>query len=89
MATYLAHPKIGEKSAARGTALSESVRVQRVSELPDKQSAAIAFHRDGTVIIYMREEDLTPAGAIALEAILAQGRVDYHKQWGLPLALAV
>ncbi len=69
--------------------MSKSVHVQRVSELPDDQSASIAFHPDGTVTIYMREEDLTPAGAVALEAILTQGRTECHYRWGLPLALAV
>lgn len=69
--------------------MSESVHVQRVSELPDDQRAAIAFHHDGSVIIYMRKDDLTPAGAAALEGILTQGRTEYHHLWGLPLALAV
>lgn len=47
------------------------------------------MHHDGSVVIYIREDDLTPAGAIALEAILAQGRVEYHHLWGLPVALVV
>lgn len=69
--------------------MSKSVHVQRVHELPDDQRAAIAMHHDGTVIIYVREDDLTTAGAIALETILSQGRVEYHHHWGLPLALAM
>jgi hypothetical protein len=60
-----------------------------VSELPNDQSAAIAFHHDGSVIVYMLEDEITAAGAVALEAILAQGRTEYHREWGLPLALAV
>lgn len=70
--------------------MPESVHVQRVASLPDDQSAAIAFHLDGTVIIYMREDHITETGAIALAAALAQGRIDYHQLWGLPLlALAI
>lgn len=69
--------------------MSESVHVKRVSELPDDETASIAFHRDGSVVIFMREDYITPEGALALEAILGQGRAEYHRQWGLPLASVV
>lgn len=69
--------------------MTESVHVQRVHALPDEQNAAIAFHHDGTVIVYVQEDLLTPDGALALEAVLSQGRDEYHYQWGLPLVLAV
>lgn len=75
-------------SAARGTAVSESVHVLRVSALPDNQESAIAFHHDGSVIIYLLEKDITPTGALALEGILSAGRVEYDQRWGHPLAIA-
>jgi hypothetical protein len=77
------------KSAAEGTAVTESVHVQRVPDLPNDESASIAFHHDGSVVIFMRDDLITAAGAAALEAILGQGRTEYHRQWGLPLAIAV
>lgn len=78
---------IGE-SAARGKTVSESVHVVRVPALPDDQESAIAFRRDGSVIIYMLEEHITAIGAAALEGVLSAGRIEYDRQWGHPLTMA-
>jgi hypothetical protein len=78
---------VGE-SAATGRPVSDSVHVLRVAALPDNQEAAVAFNRDGSVIIYMREDHITDAGATALQSAMDCARDVYHRAWRLPAVLA-
>jgi hypothetical protein len=56
--------------------------------LPEGQEAAVAFDCDGSVIIYMREDHITAAGATALQGAMDRARDVYHRAWHLPTVLA-
>ena len=71
---------------AAGAEMFLSVRVERVSDLPDDQSAIMEFLADGTVVFYMDHTHITAEGAEALQAVMATARCAYHEAWGLPVA---
>lgn len=88
MPTCSADPPHGQgKSAATGRLVTDSVHVLRVSALPNNQEAVVGFDRDGEVIIYMREDHITEAGATALESAIDCARDAYHRAWKLPAIL--
>jgi len=68
--------------------MSESVHVQRKSDLPDGQIIAIVYQPDGSIVYFVDESHFSEVGAVALEAILEASRNKYHRQWGLPLVAA-
>jgi hypothetical protein len=68
--------------------VTDSVHVIRVSALPDDQEAAVVCEPEGPVLIYMREEDITAAGALALQSAMDSARDAYHRAWELPAVLA-
>lgn len=65
-----------------------SVRVERVSELPKGQQAAVELWPDGTVTYYLHEDHITETGAEALQSVLTSARNAYHQAWDLPAVSA-
>lgn len=61
-----------------------SVRVERVSDLPNDEAASIEFSSDGAVIFYMDSAHITEVGAEALQTVMASARGAYHQAWDLP-----
>jgi len=62
----------------------QSVRVERTTELPDGQVAAIEFQPDGTVIYRMDARHISVAGAEAFQTLMITARDAYHEAWELP-----
>jgi hypothetical protein len=65
-----------------------SVRVERVSELPNDEVVSIEFRADGTVVFYLDGAHITAVGAEALQTIMASARGAYHQAWDLPAVAA-
>lgn len=65
-----------------------SVRVERVSDLPNDEAASIELTKDGTVVFYMSGAHITAVGAEALQSVMASARGAYHQEWELPEAPA-
>lgn len=73
---------------ATGAEMFLSVRVERVSELPKGQRAAVELWPDGSVTYYLHKDDITNTGAEALQAVLTTARNAYHQAWDLPIISA-
>lgn len=68
--------------------MTDSVHVLRLPALPDNEKVAVAVNPEGSVTIYMREDDITATAATALQSAMDCARDAYHRAWNLPTVLA-